>query len=228
MGRICIAGSCINRLVYRYIGTHIILLSQYIGINTTTMTRTYGYTAYLSPVYLVRPDDDGSGDVDLVTSNLSHTFYVSNTAIAEYSPTLMVNVPDNSRTVVCPHSDGMTGPICKTVQLSMCMINHNFLPVSEQNGTVDDLFSVDVNSSCYSIVTCSPMEPIQECTAYCGPSDDVTALTTNRSSTDTGSGTITIQLPPATGGIYHCVVSGSRDDGTVVFRGRQQQTVKGE
>ena len=46
---------------------------------------------------------------------------------------------------------------------------------------------------------------------------------------DTGNGTITIQLPPATGDIYHCVVSGSRDDGTaVVFRGRQQQTVRGE
>ena len=102
----------------------------------------------------------------------------------------------------------------------MCII---FLPVSEQTGIVDDLFSVDVNSSCYSIVTCSPMEPIQECTAYCGPSDNVTALTM-----DTGSGIITIQLPPATGDIYHCVVSGSRDDGTVVFRGRQQQTVRGE
>ena len=105
----------------------------------------------------------------------------------------------------------------------MCII---FLPVSEQTGIVDDLFSVDINSSCYSIVTCSPMEPIQECTAYCGPSDSVTALKINGS--DTGNGTITIQLPPATGDIYHCVVSGSRDDGTVVFRGRQQQTVRGE
>ena len=98
--------------------------------------------------------------------------------------------------------------------------------MSEQTGIVDDLFSVDINSSCYSIVTCSPMEPIQECTAYCGPSDDVTALKINGS--DTGNGTITIQLPPATGDIYHCVVSGSRNDGTVVFRGRQQQTVRGE
>ena len=89
---------------------------------------------------------------------------------------------------------------------------------------------MDVNSSCYSIITCSPgpSELIQECTAYCGPSDSVAALTTNRSSTDTGSETITIQLPPATGDIYHCVVSGSRGDGTVVFRGRQQQTVRGE
>ena len=69
---------------------------------------------------------------------------------------------------------------------------------------------------------------LQECTAYCGPSDSVTALTVNGSSTDTGNGTITIQLPPATGDSYHCVVSGSRDDGTVVFRGRQQQTVRGE
>ena len=105
-----------------------------------------------------------------------------------------------------------------------------FLPVSEQTGIVDDLSSVDANSSCYSIITCSPgpSEPIKECTAYCGPSETVTALTINGSSTDTGNGTITIQLPPATGDIYHCVVSGGRDDGTVVFRGRQQQTVRGE
>ena len=109
----------------------------------------------------------------------------------------------------------------------MCII---FLPVSEQTGVVDELFSVDVNSSCYSIVTYSlgPSEPIQECTAYCGPSDSVTALTMNGSSSGTGNGIIIIQLPPATGDIYHCVVSGSRDDGTVVFRGRQQQTVRGE
>ena len=101
---------------------------------------------------------------------------------------------------------------------------YNLSPVSELTVAADDLFSVDVNSSCYSIVTCSPMESIQECTAYCGPSDNVTALTTS----GTGNGIITIQLPPATGDIYHCVVSGSRDDGTVVFRGRQQQTVRGE
>ena len=84
------------------------------GIYANIISKTYDYTASLLPVYLVPPNDDDSGDIETVTSDLSHTFYVSSTAIAEYSPTLMVNVPDNSRTVACPHSDGMTGPICKT------------------------------------------------------------------------------------------------------------------
>ena len=88
----------------------------------TITNKTYDYTASLSPVYLVPPNDDGSGDTVIVTSDLSHTFYVSSTAIAEYSPTLMVNVPDNSRTVTCPHSDGMTGPICKTHCLVYCIV----------------------------------------------------------------------------------------------------------
>ena len=84
------------------------------------MNTTYNYTASLSPVYLVPPDD--RGHTEMVTSDLSHTFYVSTTAIAEYSPVLMVNVPDNSRTVTCPPSDGMTGPICKTHCLVHCIV----------------------------------------------------------------------------------------------------------
>ena len=92
------------------------------GIHATITNKTYDYTASLSPVYLVPPNDDDSGDTEIVTSDLSHTFYVSNTAIAEYSPTLMVNVPDNSRTVACPHSDGITGPICKTHCLVDCIV----------------------------------------------------------------------------------------------------------
>ena len=92
------------------------------GIHATITNKTYDYTASLSPVYLVPPNDDGSGDSVIVTSDLSHTFYVSNTAIAEYSPTLMVNVPDNSRTVTCPHSDGMTGPICKSHCSVYCIV----------------------------------------------------------------------------------------------------------
>ena len=84
------------------------------------MNTTYNYTASLSPVYLVPPD--ASGDTEIVRSDLSHTFYVSSTVIAEYSPTLMVNVPGNSRTVTCPHSDGMTGPICKTHCLVHCIV----------------------------------------------------------------------------------------------------------
>ena len=88
------------------------------GIYANITNKTYNYTASLSPVYLVPPNDDE--DTEIVTSDLSHTFNVSSTAIAEYSPTLMVNVPDNSRTVTCPHSDGMTGPICK----SHCLVYH--------------------------------------------------------------------------------------------------------
>ena len=58
----------------------------------------------------------------IVTSDLSYTFNVPSSVIAEYSPTLMVNIPDSSRTVTCPHSDGMVGPICKTLK-------HSFLRV---------------------------------------------------------------------------------------------------
>ena len=59
----------------------------------------------------------------IITSDHRHAFNVPSTAIAEYSPTLMVNVPDNSRTVACPRSDGMAGPICKTLKhLFLCII----------------------------------------------------------------------------------------------------------
>ena len=98
-------------------------LSQSVGINANIIKKNCDYIVSLSPVYLVPPNDDGSGDTEMVTtSDLSHTFYVSSTAIAEYSPVLMVNVPDNSRTVACPHSDGMTGPICKTHCLVHCIV----------------------------------------------------------------------------------------------------------
>ena len=73
---------------------------------TTTVTNvTYDYTASLSaPLYL---GPDGGQDVEEVTSGLSHTFTVSRTAIAEYNPVLIVNVP-GSREVACS-----SGPICK-------------------------------------------------------------------------------------------------------------------
>ena len=87
---------------------------------------------------------------------------------------------------------------------------------------------MDASSSCYSSVVCSPMEPIDACTAYCGVSGNIEDLTNIGSSSELVDGVITIRLPPATGTSYHCVVTGSRDDGSIVFRGRQQQIVSGE
>ena len=107
----------------------------------------------------------------------------------------------------------------------LCII---IFPVSELEAD-DDVVSVDVTSSCYSSVLCSPMEPIDECTAYCGVSGNIEDLimTDSGSSSELVNGVITIRLPPATGTSYHCVVTGSRDDGSIVFRGRQQQTLSG-
>ena len=108
----------------------------------------------------------------------------------------------------------------------LCII---IFPVSELEAD-DDVVSVDVTSSCYSSVLCSPMEPIDECTAYCGVSGNIEDLimTNSGSSSELVNGVITIRLPPATGTSYHCVVTGSRDDGSIVFRGRQQQTLSGK
>ena len=86
------------------------ILPQIIQTSTSSMTTTvtnvtYDYTVSLSsPVYL---GPDGGQDVEEVTSDLSHAFTVSRTAIAEYNPVLMVNVP-GSREVACSSS-----PICK-------------------------------------------------------------------------------------------------------------------
>ena len=185
---------------------------------------TYDYTVSLSsPVYL---GPDGGQDVTEVTSDLSHTFTVSRTAIAEYNPVLMVNVP-GSREVAFPSS-----PICKVqciynVYVTSSTSILNIFVVSELEAD-DGVVSVDVTSSCYSSVVCSPMEPIDECTAYCGVSGNIEDLTNSGSNTELVNGVITIRLPPATGTSYHCVVTGSRDDGSIVFRGRQQQTVSGK
>ena len=100
-------------------------------------------------------------------------------------------------------------------------------PVSELKADVG-VVSVDVSSPCYSSVLCSPMEPIDECTAYCGVSGNIEDLTISGSSSELVDGVITIRLPPATGTSYHCVVTGSRDDGSIAFRGRQQQIVSGK
>ena len=106
------------------------ILPQIIQINSSSMTTTvmnvtYDYTVSLSsPVYL---GPDGGQDFTDVTSDLSHTFTVSRTAIAEYNPVLMVNVP-GSREVACSSS-----PICKfsvykwqciCTWCILCMLHH--------------------------------------------------------------------------------------------------------
>ena len=99
------------------------LFPSQIRINAIPMRRAYDYTVSLSPVYLtLSPCHCSDGNSVIVTSDHRHTFNVPSSVIAEYSPTLMVNVPDNSRTVACPRSDGIVGPICKTLK-------HSFLRV---------------------------------------------------------------------------------------------------
>ena len=102
--------------------------------SSMTTTVTNDYTVSLSsPVYL---GPDGGQDITEVTSDLSHTFTVSRTAIAEYNPVLMVNVP-GSREVECSSS-----PICKFSVYTctctwciLCMLHHLLciiiFPVSE-------------------------------------------------------------------------------------------------
>ena len=48
------------------------------------------YTLSLSPRYLYEPD--GAGSLEVVTGALSSTISVPDTAIAEYSPTVTVNI----------------------------------------------------------------------------------------------------------------------------------------
>ena len=49
------------------------------------------YTLSLSPRYLNEPD--GAGSLERVTGALNSTISVPDTAIAEYSPTVTVNIP---------------------------------------------------------------------------------------------------------------------------------------
>ena len=49
------------------------------------------YTLSLSPRYLYEPD--GAGSLERVTGALNSTISVPDTAIAEYSPTVTVNIP---------------------------------------------------------------------------------------------------------------------------------------
>ena len=64
------------------------------------------------------------------------------------------------------------------------------------------------------------MDSLQTCAVYCGASADFASLKNNGSVTSTDGDDITVQLPPATGQEYHCIVSGSTGDGSTLFRFR--------
>ena len=79
---------------------------------------------------------------------------------------------------------------------------------------------MDINGSCYSTVSCLAMDSLQTCTVYCGASADFASLKHDGSVTSTDGDDITVQLPPATGQEYHCIVSGSTGDGSTLIRFR--------
>ena len=77
---------------------------QFLGQNTT-----YTYTVSLSPQYLVNPD--GTGILEMVTSDVSATIAVSAGAIAVYRPTITVNIPETMPVNL--------QPICKNLRESV-------------------------------------------------------------------------------------------------------------
>ena len=92
----------------------------------------------------------------------------------------------------------------------------------------DGAFLVDINSSCYSSVIYSTSEPLlYECTAYCGASEHIADLTNNHSSNQPVNGSIILRLPPPMHDYYHCIVTGTTADGSIVFRRRKKQAVSG-
>ena len=102
--------------------------------------------------------------------------------------------------------------------------------MSEGDDLSGDSITVDINGSCYSIVSCvAVVESLITCTAYCGPSPDFASLTKTGNVTASTSGeVISVILPPATGQEYHCIVSGSDSDGNVLYRARVMQEKSGE
>ena len=86
--------------------------------------------------------------------------------------------------------------------------------MSEDDDLGGEFAAVDINGSCYSLVSCLAMDSLQTCTVYCGASADFASVTS------TDGDDITVQLPPATGQEYHCIVSGSTGDGSTLFRFR--------
>ena len=102
--------------------------------------------------------------------------------------------------------------------------------MSEEDDVRGDTITVDINGSCYSIVSCvAVVESLITCTAYCGPSPDFASLTKTGSVTASTSGeVISVRLPPATGQEYHCIVSGSDSDDNVLYRARVMEEKSGE
>ena len=92
--------------------------------------------------------------------------------------------------------------------------------MSEDDDLGGEFAAVDINGSCYSLVSCLAMDSLQTCAVYCGASADFASLKNDGSVTSTDGDDITVQLPPATGQEYHCIVSGSTGDGSTLFRFR--------
>ena len=95
--------------------------------------------------------------------------------------------------------------------------------MSEYDDLEGEFAAVDINGSCYSLVSCLAMDSLQTCAVYCGASADFASLKNNGSVTNTDDDDITVQLPPATGQEYHCIVSGSTGDGSTLFRFRAME-----
>ena len=91
-----------------------------------------------------------------------------------------------------------------------------------------DVTSVNINGSCKSIISCLEMDSLQRCTVYCGTSADIASLNKTNSTTGSGGDGITVRLPPALDGDYHCIVSGAASNGSILFRARTMETKLGE
>ena len=128
--------------------------------------------------------------------------------------------------------------IYSSVMLAFLMSNEtilphqttHYLPVSERDEEEleTDVTSVNINGSCKSLVSCLAMDSLQTCTVYCGPSADFASLNNTDSATGSGGDDITLQLPPALGREYHCIVSGTASDGSILFRARAMEITLGE
>lgn len=87
----------------------------------------------------------------------------------------------------------------------------------------DDRFTTIINGSCHSLIICLWTESLEICTAYCGPCGKLTDLKDNGSVSGAPVGkAITVELPPATGEEYCCIVTGSSGGGAILFRVRTQ------
>jgi hypothetical protein len=174
--------------------------------NTTApmVVTNYNYTVAISGVTLT-PDGFSSYSEYSVTSVPNYTFDTPPGAIAEYNVTIMVNIAGATPVVVSNE------------------------PIMSEDPDADfsDMFSVDINSSCNSTVTCTASESLKNCTAYCGAADSIFALTNNDSSTGVGNGAIPLTLAPPMGDRYHCIVTGVNNNGSIAFRGQETSTVIG-